>query len=100
MANATVANQKAILKNQTAILANQKAILANQGKLDRVLANQKKIQANQARILANQKKILSRWLSAPRQAQRPVCPRNFPASEPFLWAPGRAGPIGPNLDPS
>ena len=58
--NATVANQKAILKNQAAILANQKAILANQGKLDRVLANQKKIEANQARILANQKKILGR----------------------------------------
>jgi hypothetical protein len=39
MANATVANQKSILKNQKAILASQKAILANQAKLDRVLAN-------------------------------------------------------------
>ena len=58
MADATAANQKAILKNQAAILANQKAILANQKKLDRILANQKTITANQAKILANQKKIL------------------------------------------
>ena len=68
MADATLDNQKALLKGQELILANQQTIIANQNQMALIISNQRElltsvrtILTNQERILANQQRLLDRW---------------------------------------